>query len=167
MELTLAWRRAVMVVAASAAVATSGQARQPAVLPSPPEPVVQTRPQPPLRRLAADVRELTAMPGVKRGLWGVMAYSLTRRQPLFELNPQTLFVPASTTKLLSAASAYDSVGRDYRFETTVWATGPIVAGTPQGDLLVAFQALCPVMPIVAKERPWYELRSAMTSLEPR
>ena len=137
MELTLGWRRGLMVVAASAAVVSSGQARQAATLPSPPSPVAQTRPQPPLRRLAADIRELTAMPGVKRGLWGVMAYSLTRRQPLVELNPQTLFVPASTTKLLSAASAYESVGWDYRFETTVWATGPIVAGTLQGDLLVA------------------------------
>jgi D-alanyl-D-alanine carboxypeptidase/D-alanyl-D-alanine-endopeptidase (penicillin-binding protein 4) len=67
----------------------------------------------------------------------VVAYSLTRRQPLFELNPQTLLVPASTTKLLSAASAYESVGWDYRFETTVWATGPIVGGTLKGDLLVA------------------------------
>ena len=137
MELTLAWRRAMMVVAASAVLASSGQARQVAALPFPPSPPAQARLQPPLRRLAADVRELTAMPGVKRGLWGVMAYSLTRRQTLVELNPATLFVPASATKLLSAASAYESVGWDYRFETTVWATGPIVDGTLQGDLLVA------------------------------
>ena len=46
-------------------------------------------------------------------------------------------MPASTAKLVSAASAYEAVGWDYRFETTVWATGPIVAGTLQGDLLVA------------------------------
>ncbi len=136
MELTLAWRRAMMVVAASAAVASSGQARQVSALPSPPSPPAQTRPQPPLRRLVADIRELTAMPGVKRGLWGVMAYSLTRRQTLVELNPGTLLVPASTVKLLSAASSYESVGWDYRFETSVWATGPIVDGTLHGDLLV-------------------------------
>jgi D-alanyl-D-alanine carboxypeptidase/D-alanyl-D-alanine-endopeptidase (penicillin-binding protein 4) len=97
----------------------------------------QVRQPPPLRRLAADLRQLTTMPGVKRGLWGIAAYSLTRRQPIFELNPQTLFVPASTIKLLAAASAYDAVGWDFRFETTVWATGPIVDGTLRGDLVVA------------------------------
>ena len=37
---------------------------------------------------------------------------------------------------MSAASAYDSVGWDYRYETTLWATGDC-AGTLQGDLLVA------------------------------
>jgi hypothetical protein len=33
----------------------------------------------------ADLRAVTGMPGVKRALWGVVAYSLTGRQPLFEL----------------------------------------------------------------------------------
>lgn len=126
MALRLAWRHGMVTVAALVALAASGRAQVPA-----------QRPQPPLRQLAADLRAVTGMPGVKRALWGVVAYSLTGRQPLFELNPQTLLVPASTVKLLAAASAYESVGWDYRFETSVWATGPIVAGTLQGDLLVA------------------------------
>jgi len=126
MALRLARRRGSLTLAAILALVASGAAQGQA-----------QRPQPPLRQLATDLRAITAMPGVKRGLWGVVAYSLTRRQPLFELNPQTLFVPASTAKLVSAASAYEAVGWDYRFETTIWATGPIVAGTLQGDLLVA------------------------------
>jgi D-alanyl-D-alanine carboxypeptidase/D-alanyl-D-alanine-endopeptidase (penicillin-binding protein 4) len=126
MALRPARRRSTITFAAIAALAVSGQAQ-----------TRTQRPQPAVAQLASDLRAITAMPGVKRGLWGVVAYSLTRRQPLFELNAQTLLVPASTTKLLSAAAAYEAVGWDYRFETTVWATGPIVDGTLKGDLLVA------------------------------
>jgi D-alanyl-D-alanine carboxypeptidase/D-alanyl-D-alanine-endopeptidase (penicillin-binding protein 4) len=93
--------------------------------------------QQPLRQLATDLRTLTASEGVRRGLWGIIVYSLDRRQRLFELNPQALLVPASTTKLISVASAYEAVGWNYRFATTVWATGPIVDGTLKGDLVVS------------------------------
>jgi D-alanyl-D-alanine carboxypeptidase/D-alanyl-D-alanine-endopeptidase (penicillin-binding protein 4) len=79
---------------------------------------------------------LTTAEGVKRGSWGVLAYSLDRRQRLIDINAQALFVPASTTKLVSAAAAYETVGWDYRFETTLWAAGPIVDGVLQGDLIV-------------------------------
>jgi D-alanyl-D-alanine carboxypeptidase/D-alanyl-D-alanine-endopeptidase (penicillin-binding protein 4) len=123
MALRPARRHATVTLAALVVLAASGQA--------------QVRPAPPLRQLAADLRAITSMPGVKRGLWGVAVYSLTRRQPLFELNPQALLVPASTAKLVSAAAAYDAVGWDHRFETTAWATGPIVEGTLQGDLVVS------------------------------
>ena len=73
---------------------------------------------------------------MRRGVWGVVVYSLDRRERLFELNPQALLVPASTAKLLSVASAAEAVGWDYRFETTVRATGPIVDGMLKGDLVV-------------------------------
>jgi D-alanyl-D-alanine carboxypeptidase/D-alanyl-D-alanine-endopeptidase (penicillin-binding protein 4) len=79
---------------------------------------------------------LTAADGVKRGTWGVLAYSLDKRQRLFDLNSQALFVPASTAKLVSAASASEAVGWDYRFATGLWATGPVVDGVLQGDLVV-------------------------------
>jgi D-alanyl-D-alanine carboxypeptidase/D-alanyl-D-alanine-endopeptidase (penicillin-binding protein 4) len=134
MALRLAWRRAVIVVAASAALGVSSHAQQ--APRSSPAPATAPRPQNAIRTLATDIRALTAMPGVQRGLWGIAAYSLTRRQPLFELNAQALFVPASTAKLLSAASAYEAVGWDYRFETSLWATGPVVGGTLQGDLVI-------------------------------
>jgi D-alanyl-D-alanine carboxypeptidase/D-alanyl-D-alanine-endopeptidase (penicillin-binding protein 4) len=96
-----------------------------------------SRPPAPERQLANDLRALTASDGVKRAVWGVIVYSLDRRQHLFDLNPQALLVPASIAKLLSVASAYDAVGWNYRFQTTVWATGPIVDGTLKGDLVVS------------------------------
>ena len=73
MALRLARRRCSITLAAIVALAVSGQAQ-----------TRTQRPQTPLGQLATDLRAVTAMPGVKRGLWGVVAYSLTRRQPLFE-----------------------------------------------------------------------------------
>ena len=136
----LAWRRGLCAVAASAMAILPGEARQTerqVATPAPRLPApTSIRPQPPLRQLAADLRALTAADGVKRGVWGVLVYSLDRRQPLFELNSSAMLVPASVAKLVTAASAYESVGWDFRFDTTVWATGPIVDGTLEGDLLV-------------------------------
>lgn len=138
----LSWRRAASRMAAGvAAVATlsaagpAAQTVRPAPAPRPAAPA--PRPVPPERQLALDVRALTGSDGVKRGLWGVIVHSLDRRQRLFDLNPQALLVPASTAKLLSAASAYEAVGWNYRFQTRVWTTGPIVDGTLKGDLVVS------------------------------
>jgi len=76
------------------------------------------------------------VPGVQRAAWGIVVHSLDRNERVFEMNPRTLLVPASTAKLVSLASAADAVGWDYRYETVVRASAPIIDGTIQGDLLV-------------------------------
>jgi serine-type D-Ala-D-Ala carboxypeptidase/endopeptidase (penicillin-binding protein 4) len=91
----------------------------------------------PVQFLQQDLRALTMTgPGVQRAVWGVVVESLDRHERLFELNPSTLLVPASTVKLISLASAVDAVGWDYRYETVVRASAPIVDGVLRGDLLV-------------------------------
>ncbi len=76
------------------------------------------------------------MPGVQRGAWGIVVHSLARDERLYERNAGTLLVPASALKIVSAATAADAVGWDYRYETTLRATGPVVDGTLYGDLLI-------------------------------
>ena len=76
------------------------------------------------------------MPGVQRATWGIAVRSLARDEHLFDLNPQTLMVPASVAKLVSVATAVDAVGWDYRFTTTLRSTGSIEGGVLHGDLLV-------------------------------
>ena len=76
------------------------------------------------------------MPGVARASWGIVVASLDRNERLVELNPRTLLVPASSAKLVSVATAAEAVGWDYRYVTTMRATGPLVDGTLRGDLLV-------------------------------
>ena len=90
----------------------------------------------PVGRLAQDINAAATMPGVQRAAWGIVVQSLDRQQRLFELNPRTLLVPASTAKLISLASAVDAVGWDYRYETVLRATAPIADGTIPGDLVI-------------------------------
>ena len=90
----------------------------------------------PLDRLKQDLSDATRLPGVQHGTWGVVVRSLDRSETLYELNPRTLLVPASVAKLVSVATAAEAVGWDYRYETTLRATGPIVDGVVAGDLLI-------------------------------
>ena len=71
----------------------------------------------PLQQLRQDIIAATTLPGVQRAAWGIVVQSLDRNERIFELNPRTLLVPASTAKLVSLASAVDAVGWDYRYET--------------------------------------------------
>ncbi len=90
----------------------------------------------PLQQLRQDITSATTQPGVQRAGWGILVESLDRSERLFELNPRRLLVPASVAKLVSLATAVDAVGWNYRFETTLRATGPIVDGVLQGDLVI-------------------------------
>jgi D-alanyl-D-alanine carboxypeptidase/D-alanyl-D-alanine-endopeptidase (penicillin-binding protein 4) len=90
----------------------------------------------PLQQLTQDITAVTTVPGVQRAAWGIVVHSLDRDERVFEMNARTLLVPASTAKLVSLASAVDAVGWDYRYETVVRASAPIVDGTIQGDLLI-------------------------------
>jgi D-alanyl-D-alanine carboxypeptidase/D-alanyl-D-alanine-endopeptidase (penicillin-binding protein 4) len=90
----------------------------------------------PLQQLRQALTAATRAPGVQRGAWGVVVHSLDRNERLYELNPQMLLVPASAAKLAAVATAAEAVGWDYRYETTLRATGPVVDGVLQGDLIV-------------------------------
>ena len=109
-------------------VSSVGCAKAPAAL-SPPH-------RNPLQQLTQDIAAATSLPGVQRAAWGIVVHSLDRNERLFELNPRTLLVPASAVKLVSLATAVDAVGWDFRFETTVRATAPLVDGTIHGDVLI-------------------------------
>ena len=76
------------------------------------------------------------MPGTQRGVWGIVVHSLARNERLFQLNEHELLVPASGAKLVTLSTAADAVGWDYRFETTMTATGPVAGGVLQGDVIV-------------------------------
>src|SRR5688572_18041461 len=89
-----------------------------------------------LQQLRQALAAATRLAGVQRGAWGVVVHSLDRNERLYELNPSTLLVPASVAKLVSAATAADAVGWDFRFATTLRATGPVADGVLAGDLLI-------------------------------
>lgn len=89
----------------------------------------------PVGQLQNDITAATHTPGVQRASWGIVIQSLDTGERLFELNPTTLLVPASTLKLVSLAAAVEAVGWQFSFTTNLRTTEPVVDGIA-GDLIV-------------------------------
>ena len=69
--------------------------------------------------------------------FGIEFYSLDSGKVVYALNPQKMFVPASTTKLLTEGALLAKLGADYRFLTRIYRTGPIDSkGKLKGDLIL-------------------------------
>lgn len=129
--------RTLLLLLCLAVLVQAGCARRSSGVPAPAAGPASTRLQ-----LQQDLLAATRLPGVERGVWGIVVHSIDRDERLFELNPRTLLVPASTAKIVTAASAVDAVGWDFRFQTSLSMSGPIenigtdAVGALQGDLLV-------------------------------
>jgi serine-type D-Ala-D-Ala carboxypeptidase/endopeptidase (penicillin-binding protein 4) len=106
---------------------------------APAPPVAPSEPVPPkpdpLADLRRDILAATNSPGVQRGVWGVIVHSLDKNERLFEFNPRLLLVPASTAKIVTVAATADTVGWNYRYRTTLRATGQTTGGVLRGDLV--------------------------------
>jgi D-alanyl-D-alanine carboxypeptidase/D-alanyl-D-alanine-endopeptidase (penicillin-binding protein 4) len=126
------WRRRVAVSAFCILhVALLSCAKRP---PSTPQSIAKPQPDA-ITLLGQDILSATTAPGVTRGVWGIAVYSLDRQQTLVDLSARALLVPASSAKIVTVATAAEAVGWNYRYITTLLATGPIVDGVLKGDLL--------------------------------
>jgi PBP4 family serine-type D-alanyl-D-alanine carboxypeptidase len=100
----------------------------------------ELRPLPPMRQVepSIDQRIQAVMdrPEFRHTLWGAEFYDLTARLPVYSINPERLFVPGSSTKLLTVGTSLELFGRDHRFRTRVYRTGPVKGGTLDGDLVL-------------------------------
>ncbi|NBC33011.1 MAG: D-alanyl-D-alanine carboxypeptidase/D-alanyl-D-alanine-endopeptidase [Alphaproteobacteria bacterium] len=65
---------------------------------------------------------------------GYLAVDLESGAVLAARNADAAFIPASVTKVPTTVAALAALGPDYRFETTLHGTGPVVDGTLEGDL---------------------------------
>jgi D-alanyl-D-alanine carboxypeptidase/D-alanyl-D-alanine-endopeptidase (penicillin-binding protein 4) len=88
--------------------------------------------QQPSPTLQDRINRLLSQPKWESGFWGIHIISLKNREILFSSNARKRFIPASTVKLLVGAAALERLGPDFRFETPVFAEGPI---DTQGRLL--------------------------------
>src|SRR5208283_1235944 len=87
--------------------------------------------------LAERIRGVTERPEFSHSHFGIEIYSLDDGSVIFAQDARKLFVPASTTKLLTEGTALQLLGPDYRFHTRVYRTGALAPdGTLSGDLVL-------------------------------
>lgn len=67
---------------------------------------------------------------------GLMVYDLDADSVLYMHNERQLMRPASTMKLLTAITALDLLGRNYRYATSVYYTGECDSTTLKGDIYI-------------------------------
>ena len=88
-------------------------------------------------RLGALVEEILADPDLPSAFWGIHITDLATGERILSRNADKLFVPASTMKLLTTATALDALGPDHRYATQLYHFGTTTPdGTLRGDLVI-------------------------------
>lgn len=67
---------------------------------------------------------------------GLMVYDLDADSVLYARNERQLMRPASTMKLLTAITALDCLGKNYRYSTSVYYTGECDSTTLRGSIYI-------------------------------
>jgi len=83
------------------------------------------------------IKKVMDRPEFAHSRFGLEFITADTGEVIYKLNAAQLFVPGSTTKLLSEGAMLEVLGAEYRFHTKVYRTGPIGKdGTLQGDLIL-------------------------------
>jgi len=76
-------------------------------------------------------------PEFVRANFGIEFLDLSNGKVIYSHDAKKLFVPASTTKLLTEGTLLAKLGADYRFHTKIYRTGPLdKKGRLKGDLIL-------------------------------
>lgn len=86
--------------------------------------------------LSADLDRIVDDPVLDGALLAVRIESLDDGAVIYSKSASARVVPASTMKIVTAAVAGERLGWPHRFDTRLEATGPIVDGVLEGDLVV-------------------------------
>lgn len=90
-----------------------------------------------LDELQTKIRQRLFAPEVRRGRVGIKIVSLATGKVVFENDSDKYFMPASNQKNFTVATAFERLGPDFRFVTSVFANSlPDSSGTIKGDLRV-------------------------------
>lgn len=90
-----------------------------------------------LDELRGKLDQIFDAPAWKNAFWGVKIMDLKTSETLYERNAEKGFMPASNMKLFPTATALAVLGPDYRYETRLYACGPVThGGILRGDVLI-------------------------------
>jgi D-alanyl-D-alanine carboxypeptidase/D-alanyl-D-alanine-endopeptidase (penicillin-binding protein 4) len=97
----------------------------------------QVYPPDPVQALGAGIRQIIEAPRFRAATWGIEVVSLDTGRVLFEHNAGKYLVPASNTKLFTAAMALQELGPALRIRTSLYGSArPGADGTLRGDLIL-------------------------------
>lgn len=82
------------------------------------------------------IQQVLDRPEFTHATWGMEFYDLQSRKTVYATNRERLFVPGSTTKLLTTGTAFATLGAAHQFHTRMYRTGPVRDGIVQGDLVL-------------------------------
>lgn len=74
-------------------------------------------------QLERAIAEILQKPEHNQSYWGIAVQDLDNKQSQYQLNAKQLFVPASVSKLFTTAAALDTLGHNYRFQTSSYIQG--------------------------------------------
>jgi len=87
--------------------------------------------------LAARIQKVMDRPEFARANFGIEFYALDTGKIVYAHDANKLFVPASTTKLLTEGTLLAKLGPEYRFRTKIYRTAPLdKKGRLKGDLVL-------------------------------
>ncbi|WP_207535525.1 D-alanyl-D-alanine carboxypeptidase/D-alanyl-D-alanine endopeptidase [Desertivirga arenae] len=75
-------------------------------------------------------------PQLKYGQASLTVINAKTGDIIFAKNEKTGMSPASTLKTVTSATAFNVLGKDFRWETTIGYNGTIISGTLKGDLII-------------------------------
>ncbi len=87
--------------------------------------------------LASAIQKVMDRPEYKHANFGIEFYDYTNNAVVYAHDGEKLFVPASTTKILTEGALLAQLGKDYRFHTKIFRAGKIdKKGRLKGDLIL-------------------------------
>jgi PBP4 family serine-type D-alanyl-D-alanine carboxypeptidase len=87
--------------------------------------------------LAERMRAVMSRAEFAHSNFGIEFLDLETGKVVYAWNADKMFVPASTTKLLTEGAVLAEIGGDFRFHTVIYRTGPIDRhGTLKGDVIL-------------------------------
>lgn len=87
--------------------------------------------------LISAIQKVMDRPEYKHANFGIEFYALDTGKVVYVHDAEKLFVPASTTKILTEGALLAHLGKDYRFHTRIFRTGKMdKKGRLKGDLIL-------------------------------
>lgn len=87
--------------------------------------------------LSQRIQKVIRRPEFAHANFGIEFFSLDSGKVIYSLNAEKMFVPASTTKILTEGTVLAKFGADFRFHTRIYRTGPVDSkGRLKGDLIL-------------------------------